>query len=350
MKIGVSAHYSRGNVSQQAKELGELEKAGVDVIWVAESYSFDSPSALGYLAAITETATLASGIMNFYSRTPATLAMTAAGIDAVSEGRFMLGLGASGPQVVEGFHSVPYDAPVTRMREVVDICRQVWKRESKLTYNGKKYQIPLAEGEGTGLGKPLKIINHPYREEIPIVLATLGAKSVEVTAEIADAWLPTFFMPQKMDAVWGDALRRGNAKRDPGRAPLEVYTGGTVAIGEGLTSYRDMARPQAALYVGGMGAKDKNFYNQVFRKYGYEQEAEEIQTLFLSGKKDQAAAAIPASYIDATSLVGPEGFVRDQLQVYKEAGVTCLNANFVGTTTAERVRHCDALRNLVEKI
>jgi len=350
MKIGISAHYSRGNVGQQAKEIAELEKAGVDVIWVAESYSFDSPSALGYLAAVTQTATLASGIINFYSRTPATLAMTAAGIDALSDGRFMLGLGASGPQVVEGFHSLPYDAPVTRMREVVDICRKVWAREEKLSYSGKKYQIPLPDGEGTGLGKPLKIINHPYRPDIPIALATLGAKSVEVTAEIADAWLPTFFMPQKADAVWGDAIKRGNAKRDPARPPLEVYTGGTVAIGEGLESYRDMARPGAALYVGGMGAKDKNFYNQVFRKYGYESEAEEIQNLFLAGKKSQAEAAIPTSFIDATSLVGPKAFVRDQLQVYKEAGVTCLNANFVGTTTKERVQHCDALKNLVESI
>ena len=350
MKIGVSAHYSRGNISQQAKELIELEKAGVDVIWVAESYSFDSPSALGYLAAVTERVMLASGIMNFYSRTPATLAMTAAGIDALSEGRFMLGLGASGPQVVEGFHSVPYDAPLTRMREVVDICRDVWRRESKLVYSGRKYQIPLPEGEGTWLGKPLKIINHPYRDDIPIVLATLGAKSVEVTAEIADAWLPAFFIPQKVDEVWGEALRLGAAKRDPARAPLEIYSGGTVAIGEGLASYRDLARPQAALYVGGMGAKDKNFYNQIFRKYGYKREAEEIQSLFLSGRKDQAAAAVPKSFVDATSLVGTESFVRDQLQVYKEAGVTCLNANFVGTSTAERVKHCDALRNLLEKV
>ena len=348
MKIGVSAHYSRGNVGQQAKELKELEKAGVDTIWVAESYSFDSPSALGYLAAVTEKATLASGIMNFYSRTPAALAMTAAGIDALSEGRFMLGLGASGPQVVEGFHSVPYDAPVTRMREVVEICRKVWRRDSKLSYSGKKYQIPLPAGSGTGLGKPLKIINHPYRDEIPIALATLGEKSVEVTAEIADAWLPTFFMPQKAGDVWGDALRRGADKRDPARPPMEIYTGGTVAIGEGLDSYRDLARPQAALYVGGMGAKDRNFYNQVFRKYGYEAEAEEIQSLFLAGKKDQAEAAIPKSYIDATSLVGSKSFVRDQLQIYKEAGVTCLNANFVGKTSAERVKHCDALKNLVE--
>lgn len=350
MKIGTSAHYSRGNIAQQAKTLSELEKAGVDIIWVAESYSFDAVSALGYLAAVTEKARLATGILNFYSRTPAALAMTAAGIDALSEGRFMLGLGASGPQVVEGFHGVSYDAPVTRMREVVEICRQVWRREDKLNYQGRKFQVPLPEGEGTGLGKPLKIINHPYRPDIPIALATLGEKSVEITAEIADAWLPTFFMPQKAGDVWGEALKRGNAKRDQSLPPLEIYTGGSVAIGENVTHLRDTARPGAALYIGGMGARDKNFYNQVFRKYGYEEEAAHIQNLFLAGRKSEAEAAVPTSYIDATSLVGSEGFVRDQLTVYKDAGVTCINANFVGTTTEERVKHCDALRNLIEKI
>lgn len=261
----------------------------------------------------------------------------------------MLGLGASGPQVIEGFHGVPYDAPMTRIREVVEICRQVWKREEKLSYDGKKYHIPLPQGEGTGLGKPLKIINHPYREEIPIALATLGEKSVEMTAELADAWLPAFFMAEGAAAVWGEALKRGNAKRDPGRAPLDIYAGGAVAIGEGLESYRDMSRSGIALYVGGMGAKEKNFYNQVFRKYGYEKEAELIQDLYLSGRKSEAEAAIPDSYLEATSLVGPEGFVKDRLQALKEHGVTSLNVSFLGTTTEERVQNCDKLSNLIVK-
>ena len=350
MKISISAHYSRGNVAGQVNELRELEKAGADYIWVAESYSFDSVSALGYLAATTEKATLASGIMNIFSRTPTTLAMTAAGLDSLSSGRFMLGLGASGPQVIEGFHGIPYDAPLTRMREVVEICRKVWKREEKLTYHGKKYTLPLPADQGTGLGKPLKIINHPYRDSIPIALATLGEKSVEMTAEIADAWLPAFFMAEGASEVWGDALKRGAAKRDPALPPLEIFAGGAVAVGEGLEGHRDMARPNIALYVGGMGAKEKNFYNQIFRKYGYEEEAEKIQDLYLSGRKSEAEAAIPQSYLDATSLIGPEGFVRDRLQVFKEAGVTCLSAAFMGTTTEERVRHCDALRNIIEKI
>ena len=341
--------YAQGFVGA-TKEIVEMEKAGLDVVWVPEAYSFDGVSAMGYLAAKTERVTIASGILNVYSRTPTVMAMTAAGIDSLSEGRCMLGLGASGPQVIEGFHGVAYDAPMTRMRETIEICRKVWKREEKLTYNGKKYQIPLPADQGTGLGKPLKIINHPYREEIPIALATLGAKSVEMTAELADAWLPAFYMAEGAEAVWGDALRKGAAKRDPGRPPLEVYAGGAVAIGEGLESYRDMSRPGIALYVGGMGAKEKNFYNQVFRKYGYEEEAETIQELYLSGRKSEAEAAIPQSYLDSTSLVGPEGFVRERLQVLKDHGVTSLNVGFLGTTTQERVKNCDALSNLMAKI
>lgn len=349
MKIAISAHYTKGFVGQE-QEIREFEKAGVDVVWVAESYSFDSVSAMGYLAALTDRVTIASGILNVYSRSPTVLGMTAAGLDAVSEGRFMLGLGASGPQVVEGFHGIPYDAPLTRMREVVEICRTLWRREDKLRHDGAKYQIPLPADQGTGLGKALKIINHPYRESIPVALATLGEKSVEMTAEIAEAWLPAFFMAEGADAVWGDALRRGRAKRDPALPPLEIYAGGSVAIGEGLESYRDMARPGIALYVGGMGAREQNFYNQIFRRYGFDNEAEAIQDLFLSGRKSEAEAAVPQRYLDATSLVGPEGFVRDRLQAYRDAGVTCLNASFLGTTTRERVRHCDALRNIIEKI
>lgn len=348
MKISTLMSYAQGYVGA-TKEIVEMEKAGLDVVWVPEAYSFDGVSAMGYIAAKTERVTIASGILNVYSRTPALMAMTAAGIDALSEGRCMLGLGASGPQVIEGFHGVPYDAPMTRLRETIEICRNVWRREDKLQYQGKKYQIPLAPGQGTGLGKPLKIINHPYREEIPIALATLGEKSVEMTAELADAWLPAFYMAEGADAVWGEALRKGNAKRDPGRPPLDIYAGGAVAIGDGLESYRDMSRPGIALYVGGMGAKEKNFYNQVFRKYGYEEEAENIQNLFLAGRKSAAEAAIPDSYLEATSLVGPEGFVIDRLQALKEHGVTSLNVGFLGTTTAERVSNCDKLNNLIAK-
>jgi len=330
MRISTLLSYASG-FKEAVKEVQALEKAGLDVVWVPEAYSFDAPSAMGYLAANTERVTIASGILPVYSRTPSLLAMTAAGIDYLSDGRCMLGLGASGPQVIEGFHGVPYTAPVSRIREVIDICRMVWRRE-KVNYDGKYYQIPLPQNQGTGLGKPLKLINHPLRDEIPIAIASLGEKSVEMTAELADAWLPAFYMAEGADDVWGDALRAGAAKRDPGRAPLEVFAGGGVAIGEGLEDLRNMGRPGMALYIGGMGARSKNFYNQVFCKYGYEAEAKQIQDLYLAGKKDEAEAAIPQRYLDATSLIGPEGFVKDRLAALKESGVNALNVGFAGRT------------------
>ena len=348
MRISTLLSYASG-FKEAVKEVQALEKAGLDVVWVPEAYSFDAPSAMGYLAANTERVTIASGILPVYSRTPTLLAMTAAGIDYLSDCRCMLGLGASGPQVIEGFHGVPYTAPVSRIREVIDICRMVWRRE-KVNYDGKHYQIPLPQNQGTGLGKPLKLINHPVRDEIPIAIASLGEKSVEMTAELADAWLPAFYMAEGADDVWGDALRAGGQKRDPARAPLEVFAGGGVAIGEGLEDLRNMGRPGMALYIGGMGARSRNFYNQVFCKYGYEAEAKQIQDLYLAGKKDEAEAAIPQRYLDATSLIGPEGFVKDRLAALKESGVNALNVSFAGRTLDERIDYCEKLRNLVDSM
>jgi F420-dependent oxidoreductase-like protein len=346
MRISTLLSYSNG-MKEAVKEVQELEKAGLDMVWVPEAYSYDAPSAMGYIAAKTERVTIASGIMPIYTRTPSLLAMTAAGIDYLSDGRCMLGLGASGPQVIEGFHGVTYDAPTQRIREIIEICRMVWRRE-KVSYTGHHFQIPLPQNKGTGLAKPLKLINHPVRDEIPIAVAALGAKSVEMTAELADAWLPAFYMAEGADAVWGKALRAGAARRDPKRAPLEIFAGGGVAIGEGLEELRNLGRPAMALYIGGMGARSKNFYNDTFSKYGYEKEAKIIQDLYLAGKKDAAEAAIPQSYIDATSLVGPEGFVRDRLAAMKASGVNALNVGFVGKTLKDRVRYCAALRNLVD--
>jgi F420-dependent oxidoreductase-like protein len=348
MRISTLLSYANG-MKEAVKEVQELEKAGLDMVWVPEAYSYDAPSAMGYIAAKTQHVTIASGIMPIYTRTPSLLAMTAAGIDYLSDGRCMLGLGASGPQVIEGFHGIAYDAPTQRIREIIEICRMVWRRE-KVNYDGKHYQIPLPQNRGTGLGKPLKLINHPVRDEIPIAVAALGAKSVELTAELADAWLPAFYMAEGADAVWGKALRAGAAKRDPGRAPLEVFAGGGVAIGEGLEQLRNLGRPQMALYIGGMGARSKNFYNDTFSRYGYEKDAKVIQDLYLAGKKDAAEAAIPQSYIDATSLIGPKGFVRDRLAALKESGVNALNVGFVGKTLKDRVSYCESLRELVDAI
>jgi F420-dependent oxidoreductase-like protein len=338
-----------GGFKEAVAEVAELEKAGLDQIWVPEAYSFDAPSAMGYLAANTETITIASGILPIYSRTPTLLAMTAAGIDYLSDGRCMLGLGASGPQVIEGFHGVPYTTPVARMREIIDICRQVWRRE-RVQHDGKHYQIPLPQNRGTGLGKALKLINHPVREDIPIAIASLGQKSVAMTAELADAWLPAFYTASAAETVWGEALRTGLALRDPSRPPLEVYAGGGVAIGTGLEHLRNLSRPQIALYVGGMGARQKNFYNQIFTRSGYEAEAALIQDLFLSGDRKGAEAAIPDDYLAENSLIGDEGFVRERLTALKESGVNALNVGFMGQTTAERVKTCDQLKNIADTL
>jgi F420-dependent oxidoreductase-like protein len=334
---------------EAVEEIKELEQAGLDLVWVPEAYSFDAPSAMGYLAANTQRVTIASGILPIYSRTPSLLAMTAAGIDYLSDGRCMLGLGASGPQVIEGFHGVPYIAPVSRMREIIAICRSVWRRE-RVQFDGKYYQIPLPQNEGTGLGKPLKLINHPVRDDIPIAVAALGENSVAMTAELADAWLPAFYTAEAADAVWGDSLRRGAALRDPERAPLEIFAGGGVAIGEGLEDMRNAGRAGAALYIGGMGARQKNFYNDIFSKSGYPDEAKLIQDLYLSGDKKAAEAAIPGSYLETNSLIGPEGFVRDRLSALRESGVTALNIGFMAQTRSERVQICEKLRNIVDTL
>lgn len=348
MRISMLLSYA-GGFREAVREVQVLEKAGLDMVWVPEAYSFDAPSAMGYLAAQTERVTIASGIVPIYTRTPTLLAMTAAGIDYLSDGRCMLGLGASGPQVMEGFHGVPYTAPVARIREIIEICRMVWRREP-VRHAGEHYQIPLPQDRGTGLGKPLKLINHPVREDIPIAVAALGAQSVSMTAELADAWLPAFYTAEAALAVWGKALDAGTAKRDPARRPLEVFAGGAVAIGTGYEELRNRARPQVALYVGGMGARQKNFYNDIFARSGYAAEARQIQDLYLAGDKKAAEAAIPDDYLARNSLIGPEGFVRERLQALRESGVNALNVGFLGQTTAERVAQCERLRKLVDTL
>jgi F420-dependent oxidoreductase-like protein len=315
---------------KSAERVVQLEQVGLDVVWVAEAYGFDAATRLGYLAARTKRVELASGILPIYSRTPVLLAQTAAGLDEISGGRAILGLGASGPQVIEGWHGVPYDRPVQRTREIIEICRMVWRRQ-EVRYEGRAITLPLSNGQGTGLGKALKILTHPVRDRIPVWIASMGEKSVELTAELADGWLPIFFVPEKADRVWGKALARGSAKRSSDLGPLDIAAGGPLAIGEGLEGLRELARPQLALYIGGMGAREKNFYNDLARLYGYEQEALDIQDLYLSGQKKAAEAAVPSSLLDDLSLIGPEGYVKDRIAAFKAAGVTMLDVIPVGS-------------------
>src|SRR3984957_6193228 len=328
MKLGSTVGL-RDNPDSFARQLRALEDAGVGYLWCGEAYTADAVSTMGFVAAVTSRAQIGSSILPLYTRTPSVLAMTAVGLDKLSGGRFNLGLGASGPQVIEGFHGLPYDAPLARTQEIIEICRSVWRRD-RLEYSGKKYQIPLADGQGTGLGKPLKLIDHPLRERIPVYVASLGPRNVELTAAIAEGWLPLHYWPDRAADVWGDSLAAGIARREEGLPPLEIVAGAPLAIGNDLEHLREAARPMLALYFGGMGARGKNFYNDVLRRYGFEKEAAQIQDAYLGGDKKAAAALVPAELVEGMSLVGDEGFVRDRIAAYREAGVTVLNVHAVG--------------------
>jgi F420-dependent oxidoreductase-like protein len=347
MRIGMLLNYS-GGFTETVAELAEHERAGLDVVWVPEAYSYDAVSQLGFLAARTSRLEIASGVLQIYTRTPSLTAMTAAGLDFVSGGRFTLGLGASGPQVVEGFHGVRYDAPVARTREIVEICRHVWRREP-LRHDGPHYRIPLPPEQGTGLGKPLKLINHPVRARIPIALAALGPRNVALAAEIAEGWLPILYVPERAPARWGAALAEGLARRDPALGPLDVTATASLCLTDDPDAARralDGVRPFVALYVGGMGARGRNFYHDVVRDYGWEREAATIQDLYLDGRKDEAAAAVPDEMLVAMSLIGPRGHVAERLAAFAESGVTTLNVTPVAGTPADRVALVGAVKEL----
>jgi F420-dependent oxidoreductase-like protein len=331
MRLSMQVPYAgtTAELAAAVAQVADLERAGLDIVWAAEAYSFDAVSMMGFLAARTERIVIGSAILPIYTRTPTLLAMTAAGLDALSGGRFILGLGASGPQVIEGFHGLPYDAPLGRTREIIEICRQVWRREP-VVHDGDHYHLPLPAGQGTGLGKPLKLINRPVRSEIPIYVAALGPKNVEMTAAVADGWLPLFWVPERAKAVFGESLSAGAAVRAADRPPLEIVAGGLVAIGDDVEHLRDLMRPTLALYIGGMGARGRNFYNALARRYGYEAEAALIQDLYLEGKKEEAAAAVPAEFLELTTLVGPAGYVKERVDAFRESGVTVLTVMPIG--------------------
>ena len=344
MRIGMSLNYA-GGFTETAAELADYEQAGLDIVFVPEAYSFDAVSQLGFLAARTQRVQLASGILQLYSRTPALTAMTAAGLDYVSGGRFVLGIGASGPQVIEGWHGVPYDAPLGRTREIIDICRSVWRRE-RLVHQGRYYTIPLPADQGTGLGKPLKLINTPVRDRIPIVVAALGPKNVAMAAELAEGWEPLFYFPEKAADAWGEPLAAGAARRDPQLPPLDVIAQAPLAIGDDVGDLVDLARPTVALYIGGMGARGRNFYHDMAVRFGYQREADAIQEAYLAGRKDEAAGLVPPELLAGTSLIGPRALVAERVAAMAESGVTTLNVNPLAPTHAARVGLIEQIRDL----
>jgi len=312
----------------------EAERLGYHSLWTAEAYGSDSVTPLVWLAAHTEKINVGTAIMQMPARTPAMTAMTAATIDLLTGGRFMLGIGASGPQVVEGWHGVVYGKLLTRTREYVEIIRTILKREQPLEHHGEYYDIPVRGG--TGLGKPLKLIVHPLRSSIPIYLAAIGPKNVALAAEIADGWLPVFFSPYRAD-VFRASLEAGFARRSDGKtlADFDIAPTVSVVVGDDVDACRMQIKPNLALYVGGMGARGKNFYNDLACRYGYEDAAKKIQDLYLEGKKNEAIAAVPDELVDEIALCGPRERIKDQLAVWREAGVTTL---ICGAQSIESIR------------
>ena len=321
MAIGAGASLDPKRLTQHVTD---LEAAGVDMIWGGEIYGFDLVSTLAYVAAKTERIQLMTGILPIYSRSPAIIAQTAMTIDTLSEGRFILGLGTSGPQVIEGWHGVPFSKPMGRTRDVIEICRKVWSGD-KVVHEGSAVSLPY-DG-GTGLGKPLKLMATPHRRDIPIAVASIGPRNVEMTAELAEVWQPIHFLPDKFNDVWGDALEAGGSRRADDLGDLQIVAGGTVALGSGpmVDSVRKGVRDNVGFYVGGMGARDKNFYNDLFKRYGYVDEAEKIQDLFLTGKRDEAFAAVPDDYVDRASLTGDPERVKERIDVFRSVGVSYLD-------------------------
>ncbi|MET7337816.1 LLM class F420-dependent oxidoreductase [Nonomuraea sp. NPDC005650] len=346
MRIGMPIEYS-GGFTETVERLVEYERAGVDVVFVPEAYTFDSVSQLGYLAAKTDRVRIASSILNIYSRTPALLAMTAAGLDYVSGGRFELGIGASGPQVVEGFHGVRFDGALGRTREIVEICRAVWRREP-LTHDGRHYHVPLGpEHGGSGLGKPLKLINRPMRDRVPMTLAALGEKSVALAAELFEGWQPIFYLPEAAQAAFGPALAEGAARRDDGLGPLDIIAQTYVAISEDAAesdAARQVVRDHVALYAGGMGARGKNFYNALIGRFGFEAAAKEVQDLYLDGRKAEAAAAVPDELVAGLALIGTPSEVEERIAAFRQSGATTLNVRPLAVTHEARVRDMALLK------
>jgi F420-dependent oxidoreductase-like protein len=323
MRLGLNVGYSGSKMAIDMDLVLECERLGFDSCWTAEAYGSDAVTPAVWIAARTTKMKVGTGIMQMPARTPAMTAMTAMTIDHLSGGRFMLGLGASGPQVVEGWHGVRYGNPMTRAREYVEIVRKIWAREAPLEFQGELHRIPYDGPGASGLGKPLKSILHG--REIPIYLATIGPKSVEQTAEIADGWLPIFFSPYRRD-VYMKSVEAGFAKTGGKKslANFDIAPGVTVIEGSDVQACLDMLKPTIALYVGGMGARGKNFYNDLARRYGFEAEAKKIQDLYLDGKKNDAIAAVPDQLADEVALVGPPERIRDRLGAWKESGATTL--------------------------
>jgi F420-dependent oxidoreductase-like protein len=333
VKLGVNLGYwGMGNDAQSLALAVEADKLGYSVAWAAEAYGSDAVTVLTWVAAKTERIDVGSAILQIPARTPTMTAMTAATLDTLSGGRFRLGLGVSGPQVSEGWHGVPFAKPLARTREYVDIVNLALSRQ-RVRYDGQSYQLPLPDGPG----KALHLMVHPVREHIPIYLASIGPKNLELTGEIADGWLGVLFMPKFADELLAQ-LAAGRAKVGKTLAGFDVVPSVPISVGEDLDACATPVRPYAALYIGGMGSREQNFYNDLAVRMGYRAEAAAIQDLYLRRLYDEAAAAVPAELVDATSLLGPTDRIAERMAEFAAAGVTTLTISPYGTTLADRLR------------
>jgi len=323
MRLGLNVGYWGSGPADNVALAQEADRLGFHSVWTAEAYGSDAVSPLVWLAARTEKINVGTAIMQMTARAPAMAAMTAATIDRMTGGRMLAGIGASGPQVVEGWHGVPYGKPVTRAREYVAIMRAIWKREQPLEHHGEHYDIPCKGG--SGLGKPLKLIVHPLRPTIPIYLAAVGPKNVTLSAEVADGWLPIFFSPERVK-VYQEWLDEGFAKAGGGKslANFDIAPTVTIAMGDDVDACRNAVKPMLALYIGGMGAKGKNFYYDIACRYGYNEAADRIQEFYLAGKKAEAMMAVPDALVDEVALCGPRERIAERLAAWKTCGITTL--------------------------
>ena len=323
MRFGLSVGYSGSQLSVDMGLVHEAERLGFHSVWTAEAYGSDAVTPLAWIGGQTRRIHLGSAIMQMPARTPAMTASTATSLDQLSGGRFLLGLGVSGPQVVEGWHGLAFGKPLVRTREYVSIVRTIWARERPLEHEGTHYRIPYRGPDATGLGKPLRSILHG--RQIPIYIAAIGPKSVEQAAEIADGWLPVWYSPYRTH-VYAGTLEAGFRKAGGGKSLKQFDVAPTVVVvqGDDVQACLDFVKPMLALYIGGMGARGRNFYNDLACRYGFEADAKRIQDLYLDGKKAEASAAVPNQLADEVSLVGPPARIRDRLAPWRESGVTTI--------------------------
>src|SRR3954454_18286054 len=344
MRLGLDlGDWSDGGHSDTLAVAEEADRLGYSVCWAAEAYGSDAPTVLAFVAARTQRIGVGSAVMQIPARTPAMTAMTAATLDRLSGGRFRLGVGVSGPQVSEGWHGVRFDAPLGRTCEYVDIVRMALRREP-VKYDGKHYTLPLPDGPG----KALKLIVHPVREQIPVYLASIGPKNLELTGEIADGWLAIFFSPEYAGESM-QHIKNGAAKSGRDLASFDVVPTVPVVLGDDAKVCAEPLKGYAALYIGGMGSREKNFYNALARRMGFEQEAQQIQDLYLGGDKMGAMQAVPFEFVDQTSLLGPKDRMADRLHAYKECGVTTLSIPPGGASYDERVAPLRTVAEALDK-